>query len=166
MTDRLSTPAQTVGMWTEPSFRFFADLSVLVDAPVEVGEVTHGRRRLIPITGGTVRGDGWAGRVLPGGADFQLIVNDQLAELDARYVLETDGGDRIYVHNSALRSGSPELMARLARGEPVDPAQIYFRCCPRFETAAPALAWINQRMFFGAGQRHPDKVVMRFHELL
>ncbi len=120
MTDRLSTPAQTVGMWTEPSFRFFADLSVLVDAPVEVGEVTHGRRRLIPITGGTVRGDGWAGRVLPGGADFQLIVNDQLAELDARYVLETDGGDRIYVHNSALRSGSPELMARLARGEPVD----------------------------------------------
>jgi len=80
-------------------------------------------------------------------------------------VLETDGGDFIYVQNRAVRSGPPELIARLVRGEPVDPAQIYFRCSPSFETASPALSWIAERMFVGTGARYPDAVVMRFFEL-
>ena len=148
-----------------PPLVFFADLSVQVDKPQEVGHVARGRRRLIPILGGEAVGDGWRARVLPGGADFQLVVNDTLAELDARYVLETDAGDLIYVQNRAIRSGPPELMARLVRGEPVDPALIYCRCSPSFETTSTALGWINERMFVGAGERHPDKVVMRFFEL-
>jgi len=148
-----------------PQLRHFADLAVEVGAPQEVGRTARGLRRVIPITGGRAQGDGWSARVLPGGADFQLIVNDGLAELDARYVLETDAGDTVYVQNYALRSGPPELMARLVRGEPVDPAQIYFRCQPRFETASPALAWICGRMFVGTGARHPHEVVMRFFEM-
>ncbi len=150
----------------EPRLKFFADLRVEVGAPQQVGQTVHGLRRLIPITGGTATGDGWRARVLPGGADFQLIVNDRLSELDARYVLETDAGDFIYVQNRAVRSGPPELIARLVRGEPVDPAQIYFRCSPSFETAAPALSWMGERMFVGTGARYPDAVVMRFFELL
>ena len=153
-------------MWPEPRFRFFADLSVEVDTPIEVGHVTHGQRRVIAIVGGSAQGEGWRARVLPGGADYQLIVSERRAELDARYVLETEAGERIYVHNRALRSGPADLMAQLARGEPVDPSKIYFRCFPRFETTAPALAWINDRLFFGTGERHPAKVLMRFHELL
>ena len=148
-----------------PQLNFFADLSVQVAAPQEVGSTVHGRRRLIPILGGTAQGQDWQARVLPGGADFQLIVNDRLAELDARYVLETDAGDLIYVQNRAVRTAAPELMARLMRGEPVDPAQIYFRCSPSFETASPALAWISERLFLGTGARYPDRVVMRFFEV-
>lgn len=150
----------------EPRLKFFADLRVEVGAPQQVGQTVHGLRRLIPIIGGTATGDGWSARVLPGGADFQLIVNDRLSQLDARYVLETDAGDFIYVQNRAVRSGPPELIARLVRGEPVDPAQIYFRCSPSFETAAPALSWMGERMFVGTGARYPDAVVMRFFELL
>lgn len=149
----------------EPHIKFFADLSVQVGAPQEVGQTAHGRRRLIPILGGQASGQGWSARVLPGGADFQLLVNERLAELDARYVLETDAGDLIYVQNRALRSGAPELMARLARGEAVDPAQIYFRCSPSFETASRSLGWISERLFIGTGVRHPDQVQMRFFEL-
>ncbi|MBI2772265.1 MAG: DUF3237 domain-containing protein [Burkholderiales bacterium] len=148
-----------------PQLKFFADLSVRVDKPQEVGRTARGLRRLIPILGGEARGDGWTARVLPGGADFQLVVTDTLAELDARYMLETDGGDRIYVTNRAVRSGPPELMAKLVRGEPVDASQIYFRCSPSFETASASLQWITERMFVGSGARHPDKVVMRFWEL-
>lgn len=148
-----------------PALRFFADLSVQVGIPQELGRTQRGLRRLIPILGGEAAGDGWRARVLPGGADFQLVVSDTLAELDARYMLETDGGDRIYVTNRAVRSGPPELMARLVRGEPVDPAQIYFRCSPTFETASPALQWITERLFVGSGARHPDRVVMRFWAL-
>ena len=96
---------------------------------------------------------------------FQLIVNDQTAELDARYVLETDAGDMIYVQNHAVRTASVEVMARLIRGEPVSPDSVYFRCTPRFETASTSLSWISQRLFIGTGARHPDRVVMTFFEV-
>ncbi|MBA3592889.1 MAG: DUF3237 domain-containing protein [Pseudomonadota bacterium] len=150
---------------TPPQLVHFADVSVQVGQAQEVGQTMRGRRRLIPILGGEATGHGWTARVLAGGADFQLLVSDRLAELDARYLMETDGGDMIYVRNRAVRSGPAALMAKLVRGEPVDPAQIYFRCSPSFETASPALAWITERMFAGSGVRHPDRVVMQFYEL-
>ncbi|BEU96699.1 DUF3237 domain-containing protein [Acidovorax sp. DW039] len=152
--------------FSEPALRFFADLRVEVGTPQEVGRTVHGVRRLIPIVGGQVQGASWTAKVLPGGADFQLIVNDTLAELDARYTLELDGGDLVYVQNRAVRSGPAELMTKLARGESVDPLLIYFRCSPSFETASPALQWITQRMFTGTGARFPDAVAMRFWELM
>lgn len=148
-----------------PELKFFADLSVEVAKPIEVGQTIHGTRRLIAILGGTVQGDGWTARVLQGGADFQLIVNAQMAELDARYALETDAGDVIYVQNHAIRTASPEVMTKLIQGEPVSPESVYFRCTPRFETASPALSWISERLFIGTGARHPDRVVMRFFEV-
>ena len=148
-----------------PQLPFFADLSVRVAPAQEVGATPGGQRRVIPIVGGEVHGDGWTARVLPGGADFQLIVGPTLARLDARYVLETDAGDRIYVQNDAVRTAAPEVMARLVRGEPVDPADVYFRCVPRFEASAPALRWMMERVFLGTGLRRPDEVVMRFFEV-
>ena len=145
-----------------PTLEFFAELSVRVGTPQEVGATVHGQRRLIPILGGEARGAGWTARVLPGGADYQLIVSPRLAELDARYVLETDAGDLIYVHNRALRAAAPDITARLLRGDPVDPALVYFRCCPSFETASPALGWIAERLFIGSGVRRPERVEMQF----
>lgn len=145
-----------------PTLEFFAELSVNVGVPQEVGHTVHGQRRLIPILGGQARGHGWTARVLPGGADYQLIVSLRLAELDARYVLETDAGDLIYVQNRALRAAEPEITARLLRGDPVDPALVYFRCSPSFETASPALGWIAERLFIGSGVRRPDRVEMQF----
>jgi hypothetical protein len=149
-----------------PALRPFADLRVDVGVPLEIGAVGHGQRRVIPILGGTCTARDWTARVLPGGADFQLIVNARMARLEARYVLETDAGDRIYVRNDAVRTASPEVMARLVRGEPVDPAAVYFRCVPTFEASAPALAWMMERVFIGTGLRRPDCVVMRFFEAM
>lgn len=149
-----------------PELKFFADLSVQVDKPQEVGTTVHGQRRVIPILGGEVHGNGWTARVLRGGADFQMIVNQSLAELDARYVLETDAGDFIFVQNRAVRTAPPEVMARLIRGEKVDPQLVYFRCTPQFETASKSLSWISEKLFIGTGARQPDRVVMRFFEVL
>jgi hypothetical protein len=149
-----------------PGLVLFADLSVQVAAPVEVGAVGHGVRRVVPIKGGRCVARDWSARVLEGGADFQLIVNERMAQLDARYVLETDAGDRIYVRNDAIRTARPDVMSRLLRGEPVEPQLVYFRSVPRFEVASPALAWMMERMFLGTGLRRPDEVVMRFFEVL
>ena len=161
----MSRSEPTFGDPPTPILEPFADLRVEVGAPVEVGRTAQGLRRVIPILGGSARGGDWSARVLPGGADFQLVVSDRMARLEARYVLETDAGDRIYVRNDALRTAEPATMARLVRGEPVDPSEVYFRCVPAFETAAPALAWIMERVFVGSGVRTPTDVRMRFFEL-
>ena len=149
-----------------PALKRFADLTVEVGTPVEVGAVGHGTRRVIPILGGRCVGDGWSARVLTGGADFQLIVNERMARLEARYVLELDGGDRVYVKNDAVRTAPPDVMARLVRGEPVDPGAVYFRCVPTFETASATLRWIMERVFLGNGVRRPSDVAMRFFEVM
>ena len=146
-----------------PQLELFAELSIEVGQPQEVGRTVHGLRRLIPILGGQAHGRGWTARVLPGGADYQLIVNDRLAELDARYTMETDAGDLIYVQNRALRAADPEVTARLLRGEPVDPQLVYFRCSPSFEAAAPTWHWLSERIFVGSGVRRPDRVELQFY---
>ena len=144
-----------------PTLEPVADLTVYVATPIEAGPVTglnsRGRRRIIPITGGTVTGQ-LNGTVLPGGADFQIVVSDTCADLDARYLLQLDTGEHVFVMNRALRRGSVEDIAKLVRGETVDPAAIYFRCAPTFEVSHPALEWMTQSLFVGTGARFPDRV--------
>ena len=144
-----------------PALEHVCDLTVFVAAPLEAGQITglnsRGRRRIIPITGGKVTGR-INGTVLPGGADFQIVVSETSADLDARYLLALVDGSHVYVQNRALRRGSAEDIARLVRGEPVDPAAIYFRCVPTFEVSTPALAWMTESVFVGTGARFPDRV--------
>jgi hypothetical protein len=143
-----------------PRLQHLADLDVAVAAPIEIGEIGTGERRLIPIAGGTVAGSLLSGRILPGGADIQIIRTDGLTELVARYVIEADDGALVYVENRGLRDGPPALLERLRRGEPVDPALIYFRTVPRFETASHRLKFLTKRIFIGVGARHPDRVAL------
>jgi hypothetical protein len=156
-----------------PLLEHVADLTVFVASPIEAGQVSglnsRGRRRIIPITGGTLRGPRLNGRVLPGGADFQLIVSDTLADLDARYIIELDGpefaGEHIYLQNRALRRGSAADTAKLARAEPVDPKAIYFRGVPTFEVSCPALAWLTESIFVATGARFPDRVEISLYRV-
>lgn len=145
-----------------PALEHVADLVVLVDTPIEIGETDSGLRRVIPIVGGRIEGPGLRGRVLPGGADFQLVRSATVAELDARYALELEGGQRVYVINRALRRADADVTARLVRGEPVDPSLVYFRCSPSFEVADEALRWLSESVFVGTGARRPDRVEMSF----
>ena len=141
------------------------DISARVGAPVEIGLIAGNLRRVIPVDGGDVLGPRLRGKVLPGGADFQIMRADGITELEARYVIQTDEGHLIYVENRGVRWGPPELMARLRRGETVDPASIYFRTTPRFETAAPGYEWLMRSVFICAGARFPDRVELRFFEV-
>jgi hypothetical protein len=131
----------------------------------DLGDTPLGRRRIIGITGGSFSGARLSGRVLPGGADWQLIRADGVAFLDARYTLETADGALIYVSNRGYRHGPAEVVARLARGEDVDPALYYMRTTPWFETAAPAYAWLNRIVCAGTGARRADRVELDFFEV-
>jgi hypothetical protein len=140
---------------------FAMELRVRVGTPVEIGVVARGRRRIVPILGGTFEGPDLAGDVLDGGADWQIVRDDGLSELDARYTLRTDRGELVYLQNAGIRHAAPDVIAKLLAGEAVDPALVYFRTVPVFETAAPRLAWLTRAMFVGDGERHPDFVVVR-----
>jgi hypothetical protein len=147
-----------------PALTHVLHLEVEVAAPVEVGTLSSGLRRVVPIVGGTVSG-AFEGRVLPGGADFQLIRTETETEVEARYLLESDRGELVTVDNRGLRTGSAEDIARLRRDEPVDPARIYFRSSPRFETAAPRLARLMSRVYVGVGTRQPRSVLFDVFEV-
>lgn len=144
-----------------PRLTFAMELRVRVDAAVEIGNTARGRRRIVPIRGGTFEGPALRGDVLDGGADWQVVHEGGLSELDTRYTLRTDRGDLIYVQNAGLRDAAPDVAARLLAGEAVDPSLVYFRTMPRFETAAPDLQWLARHVFVGEGERHPDLVVVR-----
>ena len=145
-----------------PALVHVTDLQAEVTQPIDIGMTPHGLRRIIPISGGKVTGPRLNGRMLPGGADFQVWRSDGCTEIHARYVIETDAGALIYVENTGIRHGPPEAMERLARGEPVDPALIYFRTVAKLETSAPELAWLTRRIFLCSGARFPDRVLIRY----
>ena len=151
-----------------PALQHVFDLTVYVSQPIEAGNVTglnsRGRRRIVPITGGTVTGN-INGKVLSGGADFQIVVSETTTDLDARYMIELDNGEHIFVQNRALRRGSANDIAKLVRGEHVAPEAIYFRCVPTFEVSSPALEWLTQSIFVGTGTRFPDRVQLSIFRL-
>jgi len=148
-----------------PTLTHIADFLVEVGEPIAIGETPQGLRRVVPITGGTIQGERLNGAILAGGADFQIIGPDGFTRLEARYVLRLDDGALVYVENSGIRFGPPDVMARITRGEPVDPAQVYFRSTPRFETAAPAYQWLTRPLFIASGVRHPDRVALSVYEV-
>ena len=151
-----------------PALQHVLDLTVYVATPVEAGNLaglnSRGKRRIIPITGGAVTGH-VNGKILPGGADFQIVVSETTADLDARYMIELDNGEHIFVQNRALRRGSASDIAKLVRGEHVAPEAIYFRCVPTFEVSTPALEWLTQSIFVGTGARLPDHVQLSIYRL-
>ncbi|HEX7235874.1 MAG TPA: DUF3237 domain-containing protein [Gammaproteobacteria bacterium] len=148
-----------------PKLTFAFELRAQVGPPTEIGQVPHGRRRIVPILGGTVKGPQLNATVLPGGADWQLIQPDGFSELDTRYTLETDKGERVYVQNAGIRHAAPDVMQKLLAGETVDPKLVYFRTVPKFETAVPELQWLARSVFVGIGERFPTEVVVRFYRL-
>ena len=145
-----------------PKLMFAFEVRATVGAPMEIGQVAQGRRRIVPITGGTFEGPSVRGKVMSGGADWQIIRADGFTELDTRYTLETDTGQIIYVQNAGIRHAAPEVMKRLLAGEPVDPALVYFKTVPKFETSSPDLQWLTRAVFVGTGERYPNDVRIRF----
>jgi len=147
----------------EPKPALVGQVDAAVGVPVVVGRGPTGERRVVPVIGGRISGPRLNGEILPGGADFQLIRDDGVAEIEARYTLRLDDGALVYVVNRGIRHAAPEDMARLLRGEPVPPERVYFRTTPTFETAAPAHAWLHRSLFLGFGERRPDSVRVRIY---
>lgn len=131
---------------------------ITLDPPVEMGMVGGGRRRYIPINGGTITGPLLHATVVPGGGDWQTIMEDGLTLVEAHYALKTQDGTIIEIRNPGVRVASPEVSEKLARGEEVDPSAYYFRTTPRFTVKAGAHDWLARHIFVARGIRLPEEV--------
>jgi hypothetical protein len=148
------------------STKYVFSLAIKIGAPIVAGDFGYGTRRIIPILGGEVHGEGIKGTIFPCGADFQTIRPNGFTELEAKYAFELDDGAIVYIENIGMRFGRKELLDRIAKGEIVDPALIYFRSVPKFETGAAKYRWLMENLFVGVGARHPDRVELDVHQVL
>ena len=146
--------------------KYAFSLAVRIGAPIVAGDFGYGVRRIIPIIGGEVRGEGFKGTILPHGADFQTIRPNGFTELEAKYAFEMDDGAIVYIENVGIRFGPEQLLDRIAKGEIVDPALIYFRSVPKFETGAEKYRWLMEHIFVASAARHADRVVIDVHMVL
>lgn len=137
-----------------------------LEAVMTLGRTPYGERRMVAITGGTVKGPKLNGRILPGGVDWQIVRSDGAADIQARYVIEADGGARVIVDSKGLRHGPPDVLEKLARGDTVDPAHYYFRTAMRFETADATLGWLNRILAVARGQRQARSVHLDVFEVM
>src|SRR3979490_3006050 len=146
--------------------KYVFSLAIKVGAPIVAGDLGYGLRRIVPILGGEGRREGITGTIFPCGADFQIIRPNGFTELEAKYAFQMDDGAIVYIENIGIRFGPKPALDRIARGEIVDPALIYFRSVPKFETGSEKYRWLMENLFIGVGARHPDRVVIDVHQVL
>ena len=151
---------------TPPKLAFAFSVRVIVGPIQDLGQTARGHRRIIDILGGTAEGPRFEGEILPGGADWQVVRPDGTIEVVARYTIRSRSGALVYVQNDGLRVASPEILARMSKGELVPFDSYRFRTAPRFETSDPSLKWMETSTFVGVAARTPDRVVIGFHEVL
>ncbi len=144
----------------------FCNLTVELTPSHEVGISGKGARRIIPIVGGFARGERLSGTILPVGADWQTVDADGVADLDARYAIQTDDGAVIEVLSQGVRHASSEVAGRIVAGEAVPPSEYYMRTAIRLSTGHPAYAWVNRALFIATGGKVGTTVSLAVYQVM
>ncbi len=155
-------PPTLLSVRTQPLFT----LKLEMIGVLAVGDTPAASRRVGLVAGGRFEGERLSGQVLPGGSDWQHLRADGALALDVRLHLQTDEGELIIMRYQGLRHGPADMLARIDRGEAVDPGNYYFRIAPQFETASERLGWLNRILAVGIGHRPPDGPVYNLFEVL
>ena len=135
----LQVSAQSYPPKQTPELEFALQLKVTLGQAFSIENTQHGRRTIIPITGGTFEGPGIKGTIINGGADYQLANAQGRTELEAIYCIKTDDGVYIHVRNRGIIASGKD-----ADGKPT----FFFRAAPQFEAPADSkYGWLNDALF-------------------
>ena len=126
-----------------PKLEFVYECDATLEPALDFGKTFEGQRRIIPITGGTVRGPKIRGVLLSGGADWNLTRNDGAGSVEADYYLKTDDGVLIRIVNKGV-GGGPSPPPDPATGE-----RFFMFTHPSFEAPIGKYDWMNHSMFVG-----------------
>ena len=147
--------------------RHLFDITIALHPIHEIGATPLGGRRVIPVSGGTFSGERLRGEIMPhAGSDLLLARADGSFQQDVRLTLRTDDDALILMTYRGVRAGSPEVNARIARGEQVPPTEYYLRTAPFFETSAPKYIWLNTIVSIGVGERLQNGARYQVYEIL
>jgi hypothetical protein len=150
------------GVRTRPMFAMRLDVGPLQI----VGAAPGSFRRIGVVSGGSFEGERLSGRVLDGGNDWQTVHSDGSTMLNVRLVLRTTDDALICMSYQGLRHGPTDVIARVEKGESVDPSAYYFRIAPIFETSSAKYGWTNRIIAVGAGFRRSDGPIYSVFEVL
>jgi hypothetical protein len=127
--------------------------------PVHSGDT----RGFVSVAGGAVTGPRLEGEVVPGsGGDWPVFRSDGVVVFDARYLIRAHDGTIIQVFNRGYAHAPADVQARIDRGEPVDPAENYFRLSPVFECDAGPHDWLTRSVFVGSGEKQATHSIFDF----
>lgn len=144
-----------------PALVLMTQLEVAVNPVVSLGgPARHGERRYVPLGSGSARGPELNGTLLEGGVDWQVQRADGATDISAHYVIRTDDGALVEVQSDGIRHGPPEVMAALARGEPLPPDAYYFRTVLRLTTGHANWLHLNKLLAIGVGRREAARVLL------
>lgn len=144
-------------------FEHVFDIHVTIGEALEGGAGRHGHRRVIPITGGHVTGPRLTGRVVPGGADYELVRQDGCSLVEAHYALAATDGTPIYIVNKGIFHAPAEVIARVDAGDEVNPSDYYFRSTPVFDAPDGPHGWLSDRLFVANCTFRPTDVRISVH---
>ncbi|WP_104045419.1 DUF3237 domain-containing protein [Arthrobacter sp. ZGTC412] len=142
---------------TVPALERAFEVNVRLGPLADHGQTRAGHRRVIPITGGEISG-GVQARILPGGADWQLVRGDGAIDIDSRYSARTPDGEMVYLQVTGLRTGPADVLDSLLKGENIAPARYYFRTVITIETSAARLRHLEDSIFIASCARDADAV--------
>lgn len=143
----LTAVAQSYPPKDIPQMEFALQLRVTLGEAFSIDNTQHGRRTVIPITGGTFEGPLLKGTIINGGADYQLNAENR-TELEAIYCIKTDDGTYIHVRNRGIIANGKD-----ANGNPT----FYFRAAPQFEAPSDSrYGWLNDALFICAPEWTSD----------
>ena len=143
----------------EPLFRIYPQLDKMLD----FGKGDAGHLRVVNILGGSFEGERVSGKILSGGGDWQTLRDDGVMDLEVRCLMQADSGALIHLTGQGMRHAAPEVMARMARGEPVAPNEYYFREFMRFKTSDKDLAWLNGIFGLATGGRENNAAFLQVY---
>ena len=140
-------------------------LKATVEAPIEIGPMPIGTRRIFNATGGSFEGERLKGEVLPGGGEWFLDAGEGFGQVDVRLLLRTDDGAPIYLRYGGIMDFNEAVGAKLAAGQSTDYGDNKFLTHVRMECADPKYAWLATTRAVGEGRMHPDCVEYAIYEM-
>lgn len=145
-----------------PVLEFVFEVRATIEPDVHIGRGPEEKLSFTPVSGGSVAGPRLNGDVLAGGGDW-AVERFGTAQLEARYMIRADDGSVIDVLNRGYFRASPDVLARMERGEnvPESETQLYFRTAPVFQTDAPAHRWLAENQFVGVARDEDGQVCVR-----
>lgn len=140
------------------SFEIRVDIAASIDTRTQ-----RGNGGFVPITGGSVSGPAFTGKVLPAGGDWFHDLDAECCHVDATYLLQSDDGVTVRIHNPGVYVASEEIDARLERGEAVPAEAYYFRTTPRFDAPEGPYGWLSRRVFVADARDENGQIVIRVY---